>query len=244
MEPIPVLVTAVGGGGLGEQLIKALRLASTPYRIIGTDMSLLSKGLAEVDHAERVPPARDPAFIPILLELCRRYRVRAVLCGSEAEIRVIDRHREAFASSGLFLPIQPSSVLDICLDKVKTAAFIAGNGFHSPAYARITNKEELEAFPHLPAVVKPSVGGGGSANLFLAQTAEELRFFGEYLLKQCNEFIVQEYVGTPEEEYTAGVLLDMDGNLIHSIAVRRIILTALSNRLKEPNRSTLSLIHI
>lgn len=237
MEPVTVVVTAVGGGGLGEQLIKALRLASTPYRIIGTDMAAASKGRAEVDHFEQVPPARDAGFVPALLDLCRRHGARAVLCGSEAEIAVLDRNREAFAAAGLFVPIQPGAVLDICLDKVKTAAFLAEHGFATPAYARITSREELDAFPHLPAVVKPSTGGGGSANLFLAQKREELVFFGEYLLRQYREFIVQEYVGTPQTEFTAGVLLDMDGNLWNSIAVRRNILTALSNRLREPNRT-------
>lgn len=237
MEPVTVLVTAVGGGGLGEQLIKALRLASTPYRIIGTDMSAFSKGLAEVDQAERVPPARDADFVPTLLDLCRRHGARAVLCGSEAEIAVLDQHREQFAAAGLFLPIQPGAVLDTCLDKVKTAAFLAAHGFHTPAYARITSRQELDAFPHLPAVVKPSRGGGGSANLFLAQTRDELIFFGDYLLRQYQEFIVQEYVGTPQTEFTAGVLLDMEGHLWNSIAVRRNILTALSNRLREPNRT-------
>ena len=51
------------------------------------------------------------------------------------------------------------------------------------------------------------------------------------------EFIAQEYVGTPDVEYTVGVLLDLDGNLINSIAIKQYILSALSDRIKVPDRS-------
>jgi carbamoyl-phosphate synthase large subunit len=237
MEPITVIVTAVGGGGVGEQIVKALRLASTPYRIIGTDMSPYSKGFGNVDQAELVPAAKNPDFIPFLIGLCERYQARAVFCGAEAELRVLDQHREVFAARNILLPVNPSSVLETCLDKVKTAAFLASNGFASPVYARISSRQQLAEFDRLPAVVKPSQGGGGSANIFLAQTREELQFFGAYLLGLYPEFIVQEYVGTPETEFTVGILTGMDGVFCNSIAVRRHILGSMSNRIKERNRS-------
>ena len=55
-EPRTVLITAIGGGGHGEQILKALKNASaTPYRLIGADASphcpqfaLVDQGL--VDH--------------------------------------------------------------------------------------------------------------------------------------------------------------------------------------------------
>jgi len=230
-------VTAVGGGGLGEQIIKALRLAATEYRIVGTDLGPNSKGLMEVDRAEIVPPARDPAFTRTLLAICARHEVRAVLCGSEAELAILDRDRDRFSERGIFLPINASSVLTTCLDKLQTAEFLATHGFKTPRWKRVSSLADLADFSYLPAVVKPSIGGGGSANLYLAQTARELEFFAEYLLSMYPEFIAQEYVGTPDAEYTVGVLSDMDGALLNSIAIRRHIMTALSNRIKVPNRT-------
>ena len=58
------------------------------------------------------------------------------------------------------------------------------------------------------------------------------------MLHIYDEFIVQEYVGNAECEYTAGVLTDMEGKLINSIAVKKNIMTALSNRLKIKSRYT------
>jgi carbamoyl-phosphate synthase large subunit len=227
----------VGGGGLGEQIIKALRLASTRYRIVGTDITPYSKGFVDLDEAEIVPPAIDARFKAVLLRLCEKHHIQAVLCGSEAELKAFDRERADFARRGIFLPINPSSVLDICLDKVKTAQFLSANGFSSPTFRRISSLEDVKGFPHLPAVIKPSVGSGGSANLFLAQTPRELEVFAEHLLTTHPEFIVQEYVGTPEAEFTVGVLTAMDGTLLNSIAIRRHLRSAISTRINAPNRT-------
>jgi carbamoyl-phosphate synthase large subunit len=49
--------------------------------------------------------------------------------------------------------------------------------------------------------------------------------------------MLQEYVGTPEGEYTVGVLHTLDGNFVGSIALRREIMGGLSNRIKAPNRT-------
>jgi carbamoyl-phosphate synthase large subunit len=236
MSRVVVLVTGVGGGGLGEQIIKALRLAAIDYWIVGTDIGPNSKGLMEVDRAELVPPARDPTYTRRLLAICEQHGVGAVLCGSDAELVVLDRDRGQFAERGIVLPINPPSVLATCLDKTRTFEFLAAKGFLVARWKRIASVKDVTDFP-LPAVAKPSVGGGGSANLYLAQTAQELEFYADYLLQIYPEFVVQEYVGTPESEYTVGVLSDMDGVFLNSIALRRQIMSALSNRLKVPNRT-------
>jgi carbamoyl-phosphate synthase large subunit len=236
VRPVTVLVTGVGGGGLGEQILKALRLADTAYKVIGTDVGSNSKGLMEVDEAEIVPPALDPAYTRALLAICERHQVSAVLCGSEAELTVLDRDRTQFAARNIFLPINSSSVLATCMDKAKTFEFLAASGFRVARWKRICSVSDVAGFP-LPAVVKPSTGGGGSANLYLAQTASELEFFAAYLLQIYPEFLAQEYVGTPDDEYTVGVLSDMEGKVLNSIVLRRQIMSALSNRLKVPNRT-------
>ena len=236
MEQVTVLVTSVGG--IGEQILKALRLAEkTRYTIVGCDMSPQTKGLLDVDHPYLVPPARDPSYVNSLLKVCRRHRVAAILPGSEPELKVLSEARQTIEDAGLFLPISPASVIDLCLDKVKTCEFLAGRGFAVSAYKSVSSVEDLQDFDTLPAVLKPSKGGSGSAHVYLAQTREEFLTFGRYLLGLYPEFVTQAYVGTPDAEFTVGVLCDMEGGLINSIAVKRNILTGLSNRLKVPNRT-------
>lgn len=237
MASVTVLVTGVGGGGFGEQIFKALRLASTEYNIVVGDMAPKAKPFVEADHAYVLPPAGDPVYIETILEICKKHSAVAVFSGSEPELKVMSAGRVELEHQGIFLPINPTSVLNICLDKVKTFDFLTANGFDAPCYRRVSSAEDAQSISKFPVVLKPSVGSGGSANVFLAQTPSELACLSQYFLSLYPEFIVQEYVGTPEAEYTVGVLLGMDGELLNSIAVKRNILTSLSNRIKVANRT-------
>jgi carbamoyl-phosphate synthase large subunit len=232
-----VLVTAVGGGGNGEQIVKALRCSSLDYTIIGTDMMAYSKGLYEVDRGYLVPPATAANYIDEIVRICRQHEVVALFYGSEPELKALSAQRDVFADLGVFLPINPAQVVELCMDKVRTSDFLSAEGFTVPRWRKVASLDDLAAVDMLPAVLKPSVGGGGSINLFLAQTRSELDTFGRYLLDLYPEFIVQEYVGTPDSEYTVGVLHTMDGVFVNSIAIRRHLGTAISTKIRVRNTS-------
>jgi carbamoyl-phosphate synthase large subunit len=236
-EAVTAMVTAVGGGGFGEQILKALRLADTRYRVVGGDTSPYSSGLALVDQPCLMPPPSDPAYVETLLGVCAAEGVEVLFPGSEPELEALSAARDAVARAGVFLPINPRDVIDTCLDKVRTMEALAAAGFAVPAFRRIRTLADAEAFEPVPAVLKPSVGSGGSANLYLVQDREELAACARQLLAIYPEFIAQEYVGTPDDEYTVGVLLDMAGTLLNTIAMRRQLTSALSNRIRVPNRS-------
>jgi carbamoyl-phosphate synthase large subunit len=230
------LITAVGGGGVGEQILKALRMAGG-YRIVGTDIRSRSAQFALVDEAITLPAARAPEYLEALLSVCAKLGVRAVLPGSEVELRLLSSERHQLEAAGLFLPVNPRSVIDTCLDKVATAGFLAAHGFETPRSVRVQALEDLGVVDRFPVVLKPASGGGGSRDVYIAQTARELELIGEYILSRETDVMVQEYVGTPDQEYTVGVLHDMDGNFVNSIALRRLIQGQLHARAQIPNRT-------
>lgn len=232
-----VMVTAVGGGGVGEQILKALRLAGEDYYLVGADMQPASKGLYEVDKAVVLPPASAEGYVQQVLETCAEEHIDALFPGSEPEIKVLGRQVRRFKEAGVFLPLNPPEILDLCFDKLATMAWLEKNGFAAPKTVLVTSLYDLDAFDEYPVVLKPHLSSGGSANVFLAQSRDEMILFATYLLTLYDAFIAQAYVGTPEEEYTVGVLFDMDGALINSIAVKKNIMTGLSNKIKVPNNT-------
>jgi carbamoyl-phosphate synthase large subunit len=238
VQKLSVMVTGLGGGGNGEQIFKALRRAKTDYRIIGGDMNINNKGVDDVDYFYQLPAANESDYIDCLLAICRRHDIKAVFHGSEPELLAISRQRKKLEDHGIFLPMNPYDVIEICMDKNRITRFLHDKGFVVPRYWTIKQTSDLNEIDQFPLVLKPSIGGGGSANVFIAQSQNELAFMAQYLLGLYNEFIVQEYVGTPDEEYTVGVLTDMeDGSLINSIVVKRMICTNLSTRMRVPNRT-------
>ncbi len=231
-----VLVTAVGGASVGEQILKALR-RSGGYRIVGTDLNPRCVSFDRVDEAYTVPRASDSRYVEALLAVAASTGARVVFPGSEPELRTLSEHREHFSGAGLLLPIAPRSVIDTCMNKLRTAAFLRDHGFEFPRFAQIT-RDGIEQVDWFPVVVKPAVGGGGSADCYIAQSPRELRGLAELLGERTKAMMVQEYVGTPDAEFTVGVLHDLDGVFLNSIAIRRELHTQLNVRLRVPNRTS------
>lgn len=238
---INVLVTAIGGGGHGEQILKAVKLAARDrYWILGADANPDSPQFGMVDERAVLPFANAPDYLEKLFALIDRYRIRALFHGCEPELKIFARHRKDIEARGVFLPINPSSVIDLCMDKEKTNSRLAELGFDSPRFQVITRRADLADIDWFPVVVKPSVGGGGSANVYIAQNRRELNGLADYLNLEENQtrFFVQEYVGTPDDEYTVGVLHDMDGTYVNSIAVKRALSGGLNIRVSVPNQTS------
>jgi carbamoyl-phosphate synthase large subunit len=237
---INVLVTAMGGGGHGEQILKAIRLAEPGrYRIIGADANPNCPQFDMVDQGAVLPLANAPDYLENLFKLIDQYQIKALFHGCEPELKLFARHRSEIEARGVFLPINPTSVIDLCMDKEQTNKRLTEFGFDSPMFMVIENRSDLSEIDWFPVVVKPSVGGGGSANVYVAQNVRELNGLADYLNLGKNQikFFIQEYVGTPNDEYTVGVLHDMNGEYINSIAVKRALTGGLSIRMTVPNQT-------
>lgn len=225
---IPVLVTGVSGGGVGRQCIKALKLGKKSYKIIGTDISPLSLGLYAVDKAYLVPKVTEPNYIQTLLDICKKEKAKILIPGSEAELLVVSEKRAEFIKEGILPLINNHQVISTCLDKRRTFQFLKKNGFKIPQTYVPKDQRDIKKGLKYPVVVKPYVGSGGSRGVFIAQNPKELKFFIEYLIKQDVSVIIQEYIGSPEEEYTIGVLHSLKGQLLGSFALKRLVKGALS----------------
>jgi len=233
VKMITVLITGVGGGGVGEQVMKSLRLCGDHYRIIGTDMTKFSIGLYKADTMYLLPPAKDEHYVDKLLEVCGKEKAQVLVPGSEPELRTISEQRQRFSEQGILLLINSQEVIDRCMNKWKTHQWLVENGFKSPDSCLPDETGTLGI--ELPAIVKPAIGGGGSFNCYMAQDGNELLFFLDYIRKQGIVPMVQRYTGAADSEYTVGVLTDMvSKELLGSIALRREITSGLSNRMRIP----------
>ena len=237
VKNINVLVTGVGASGIGYQILTALRIAEGKYNIVTADTSINSKGLRLGDDCYVVPVASSPSYIEAVEKICQKHKIDALFYGSEVELKQLSDNRQRFEEIGVFLPLNPKDLIDKCLNKNLTADLLRDNGFDVPRSVRVTSEVDLAAIDFFPVVLKPSIGGGGSANLMIAQNRNELISFARYLLQNYDEFIIQEYVGDGESEYTVGVLCDMNGELINSIAMKRIISSGFGNKIKVVNRT-------
>ncbi len=231
-DPVRVLVTAIGGGGNGEQLVKALRTAGG-YHIIGSDVNPDCPQFGLVDEPVLLPRATCADYVEAVLALSTGRGVAAVLCGSEPELRIFSAARQAFAEAALYLPMNPAAVIATAMDKLEANRFLTDHGFAAPRSIQSSDSGALDGIDWFPVVVKPFVGSGGSRDTYIAQTPRQLDAIS--CLLEGQQMMVQEYVGRPDSEFTVGVLHGMDGEYINSIAVRRVMSGQLNIRSQVAN---------
>jgi carbamoyl-phosphate synthase large subunit len=236
-QPVVVLITGAGGGSLGHELIQALRLAETSYRIIATDVSPQSIGLYEADAARLLPPASHQLYLESLLQVCLEEGVQVVIPGSEPELRVLSRRRQSLIEVGIVPLMNSEPVVELGLDKSATIAALQAHGFEVPRSQTLSDHDSALAVTWFPCVVKPSRGASGSTLAFIAQDAEELTFFASYVRASGFTPVAQEYMGTPQDEYTVGVINTLSGAPVGSLAIRREILRGLSAKFRVTSRT-------
>ncbi len=237
MNKISVLVTGVGGSGIGSQILKALKMSSLQLNIVGTDSTEKSTGIHEVHYFYKVPLANDAGYVGGILEICRLQKIQIIFPGSEPELMVFSQQRQLFLQAGIVLPINSEEVIGVCLDKYKTNLFLSENGFSFPKTIKISRIEDIPQIDFYPVIIKPNTGGSGSNGVMIAQNKDELSVFVLFLLKISSDLVIQEYVGDSQSEYTVGVISSLDGEFINSIAVHRLIENGLGNKMKVKNYS-------
>jgi len=233
-KSISVLITGVGGGGVGEQIIFALSLSKYPYRIITVDHNPISLCLYPIDRSYLVPSATEKKYLNKLLQICKKESIKVLIPGSEIELSIISKNRDLFKKENIFLPINNKDVIELCQNKWSTYLFLKNNGFSVPKsylWDESNNINDLD----FPVIIKPCLLSGGSRLVYIAQNNEELSFFCRYLIRQGSKPMVQKYVGSYENEYTIEVLTSYEGDILGSIAIKRKIQGRLSTLYRLKN---------
>ena len=228
-----ILVTGIGGGGHGEQILKSLKLIEDiDLTIIGTDISEFSTGKTLVNQFYVVPRVTESNYKDVVFNIIKKHNISFVFHGSEAELKFISEHRSEFERIGVGYPLNSKEVISLCMNKFNTYVFLKEKGIALPKFKKLTSLSDISEIDFYPLVLKPSTGSGGSADVYLVFDEYDCKLLVEFMLRHNVDIVAQEYIGTHENEYTIGVSSDKNGNILGSIVVKRIINNALSTNKK------------
>jgi carbamoyl-phosphate synthase large subunit len=189
-------------------------------RILGTSNTEWTPGFHACDAAFLVPDIASEAYVPALLELCRKEGVSALLSFFDPDVDVLSRQRERFREIGVVPVLPDARVSAIGFDKLATARFLREHDLPTPetfadlAAARAALREGRIGFP----VVVKARFGFASKDLFFARDDAELGAF----FARAPAMLVQEHCRG--EEHSLDVLNDLDGRRVVSVVVKRKVL--------------------
>ena len=87
-----VMVTGAGSG-VGQGIVKALRVSQLPVTVIGADIAPMNAALYRTDEAAIIPRVEQADALEQIIALLRLLRVDVVMIGSEFDLEFFSRNR-------------------------------------------------------------------------------------------------------------------------------------------------------
>lgn len=215
-EEFNVLITAASRR---IALIRGFKraLAETPGggKVWVTDYDRLAPGLRFADGYHIAPLSSSKDYIPTLLDVCRKRKIKLVIPTIDEELPLFGRHKKDFMDIGVIPLVSDERVGLICNDKSRTASFFTANAF---PFAKTSLPGEVDPdSAKYPLFIKPR-SGRGSIGAHMVKDANELRFFSSYV----PDPVVQEYL--EGREYTIDVLAGLDGRILSIVPRERLVI--------------------
>lgn len=216
-----ILITAVGGRSVGSGILHALTRVSeevnSRWNIFAADAESFAWGLYKVDNRLLLPLASDVNYISKIIEVINEYNIHAIIPGSEAETSILSQERDRVK-----VPIiaNNSSLMPLMMDKFSTMLKLKELGLPTIPTFNVDEFEKAILNFNYPYIIKPTTGTGGSKGVVVCTNRLELDNALSRLPSNSN-YCIQPIIGTDEDEYTVGVLSDIDGNIIDSIVLKR-----------------------
>ncbi len=224
-EPVRVLVAGIGGASLGTEIGKAVVLGSG-YTVLGADISATAYGHYDPAFAETFLVERED-YAANIITLCQANEVRCVIPGAEQSMALLAASSDKFNAAGIGLAINDPQLVARMSNKSSCFEELSRAGVSIPQTVSIANRRDIDKVA-MPCIVKPATGSGGSASVSFASNADEAWLFAKELLTLGRNPIAQHYLSHEEGEYTVGVLSLPSGDLVGSVALRRVFDNKLS----------------
>jgi carbamoyl-phosphate synthase large subunit len=214
-EQSTILVTGVGAV-IGYGIIKSLRRAELPIRIVGMDIYPDAYGRALVDDFVQAVPAASEDYLPFIKRVVAEKKIDLIIPGIEPDLYALWAHRAEVPTR---VVLNTDRAIELSRSKLETARFFADQPFaiptlHSVAYTEVVSRLGL------PFILKLA-SSHASKGLQLITNALEFEWYVSRAgVGRC---VYQPRIGTDDEEYTVAAFGDGKGGYVDSIILRRLL---------------------
>lgn len=201
MKKINILVTAVGGD-IGSNIINILTKQKNininiNINIIGTDISKFVFCYEYLDTFYKISKASSNNYKKDILNIITNNSIDIIIPVSENEILWFNDNINIFNKLNIKVLINNKNIIDSFFDKFKTSIVLNNILVKTPkTYLFHTYNNNLE-FP----IILKSKYSIFSKEIYIIKEQTQLSYLKQ-LIKNKENYIIQEYIGTIDEEYT------------------------------------------
>lgn len=206
------ILVSGASGIVGYGILRSL--CNCDCRTIGTTIYPESPADCFADIVEIVPRTNDNYYISYLIKLIAKYHIDMIIPGIEADMKVWNMYRQELEKTGVTMLLNNSNLVSLCLDKWLFYKELETQDFEPRIRTSIVPDDDSFYFP---VIIKPRCGFG-ARGVIKVDSSKELE---QYIMQIGKSLMMQEYVGTDEEEYTVSVFFDKNSNSKAIIMLRR-----------------------
>lgn len=185
--------------------------------VIATDMSSLAPAIYEADKYYIVPKMTDPGYLEMILDICRKEKIKGVLSLIDPELSLLAEHREKFEAIGTTVIGSSYALCEMSLDKFQMYSWLENHGYRcaksymdKDAFFADVDAGEIT----YPVFVKPA---RGSASISISKVYD--RETVELLFAHEDGLMIQEFLDG--QEIGADVYIDMVSHEVVSIFTKK-----------------------
>lgn len=189
-------------------------------KIVATDMQNTAPAIYEADKFYVVPRITEPKYIDLILDICMKEGIDAVLSLIDPELSLLAKNEDRFNAIGVKIIGSSYELCERALDKFQMFIWLRNHGYNcARSYLRKEDfyKDLADGNVSFPVFVKP-VRGSASIAISRVQDIETL----ELLFKDTDNLLIQEYLNG--QEIGADVYIDIISGEVVSIFTKKKLL--------------------
>lgn len=166
-------------------------------KVVATDMSNVAPAVYEADKFYRVPRITEEGYIDIILDICKKENIDAVLTLIDPELSLLAANNDKFEELGVTVIGSSYELCEMAFDKMQMYHWLAENGYHcAKSY---DDKDEFYKDLEIgkisfPVFVKP-VRGSASIDIDKVEDKDTLECLWA---RGGNDLMIQEYLNGQE----------------------------------------------
>lgn len=220
-----VLVTGAGSG-VGQGIIKALRISQLPVTIVGADVSPMNVALYRTDEAFIIPKVEQEGALSKIVALLQQHRIDVVMIGSEFDLAFFSANKAAIErQAGTLVIAAPLETVAIADDKWLTAEFLREKNLpYAPAYLPNDVDDALAVADQwgYPVVLKTR-RGTSSRHVYIVKDRQALAEYYASTPAPMLQHVIDIPSSELSSEYTCSVFKATDGAMIGPFTARRTV---------------------
>ncbi len=212
------ILVSGASGIVGYGILKSLRMSEEKYNLIGT--SIYDDTIAEAfcDLFIKTIPSTYDNYIQWLLDIIVEKKVDLIIPGIEIDMKLWNLHRGLIEKMGVKVLLNDSNLIDLCSDKWVFYKYMRENNIsYSIKSSLDTNYSLLKETLGEILLVKPRRGFGSKGIVKI----ENEKVFESIKDEVGSNLMVQEYVGSDDEEYSCSAFCDGQGSFFDLMILKR-----------------------